>query len=375
MPRRLPSVPAAPRTYAELKRSVEDALVRGLQRVEGAKLRTYWETGRLIHEHLFLFRERADYGAQIVARLEEDLKISERVLYRCLHFHRAYPIPTALPELTWMHYCALMRVEDPARRKALTNLAVREAWTSRQLEEHVAQLLTPTPDDVTAPTPNSTPRSISLLKPKRGTPGHYPVVNRPDGPSLDLGFKVYLPLAFRPEPVLRKLAAGDIVHADADHPPALASDATKADLYTYRTSAVRVVDGDTLAVTIDLPPFNRLDKKLRLRGLNCPEMDTDAGKAAKRYVQSLVDRADEVVITITKPDKYDRYLADVFLLGLKDDNSAVTPRSELTALSSSATASDNSSQVTSHSSLFLNNSLLANGHAVPMGDDAQPVVV
>lgn len=355
MPARALAPATVPQTYAELRRAVELTLFQGQREIELARVRTYHETGRLIHEHILLFKHRADYGSGTIQRLADDLKTHRSQLQRCVQFFQTVPNCATRRNLTWSHYKLLFPVTDPKLRSALADRANREEWPATRLREEIqARLPAPVEESSDAP-----PAQVFLLKPKRGRPGFYPVVNRPDGLALDLGFKVYLPLAFRPEPSLQKLSAGNIVHADADHAPALAPDATKADLYTYRTSAVRVVDGDTLAVTIDLPPFNRLDKKLRLRGLNCPEMDTDAGKAAKRYVQSLVDRADEVVITTTKPDKYDRYLADVFLLGLKDDNSAVTPRSELQANSSG---------------LFLNNSLLANGHAVPMGDDAQPVV-
>ena len=119
-----------------------------------------------------------------------------------------------------------------------------------------------------------------------------------------------------------------------------AADATKADLFTYQTLDVRVIDGDTLAVTIDLAPHDEADKKLRLRGINCPEMDTPEGKAAKRFVQNLIDQAKAVIITTTKPDKYDRYLADVFLV------------------------------LNSGEEIYLNNLLLENGHAVRMDGSA-----
>ena len=61
-----------------------------------------------------------------------------------------------------------------------------------------------------------------------------------------------------------------------------------------------------------LPP-DEIDKKFRLRGINCPEMDTDGGKSARRFVQALIDPAVAVTLITTKPDKYDRYLADVFI--------------------------------------------------------------
>jgi endonuclease YncB( thermonuclease family) len=63
-------------------------------------------------------------------------------------------------------------------------------------------------------------------------------------------------------------------------------------------------------------------------------MDTPEGKAAKRFVETLVAQAVSITITTTKPDKYDRYLSDIFL------------------------------QTDSGDEIFLNNALLENGHAV-----------
>src|ERR1019366_8589481 len=45
---------AAPKTYAELKRRVEEALLTGQRRVEAARVLTYFETGRLINAHVLL---------------------------------------------------------------------------------------------------------------------------------------------------------------------------------------------------------------------------------------------------------------------------------------------------------------------------------
>ena len=72
----------------------------------------------------------------------------------------------------------------------------------------------------------------------------------------------------------------------------------------------------------------------------CPELGTPAGKAAKRFVESLVKRATSVTIVTTKPDKWDRYLSDVFL-------TVPTPPG-----GEGGTGE-----------LFLNNLLLENGHA------------
>jgi endonuclease YncB( thermonuclease family) len=66
-------------------------------------------------------------------------------------------------------------------------------------------------------------------------------------------------------------------------------------------------------VKVNLEPDRWVKQKLRLRDLDCPELDTAEGKAAKRFVEALLARAEAVTICTTKPDKYDRYLADVYL--------------------------------------------------------------
>ncbi len=69
----------------------------------------------------------------------------------------------------------------------------------------------------------------------------------------------------------------------------------------------------TLWVRVFLRSDQWIKQKLRLRDLDCPEIATAEGKAAARFTARLVARATTVTICTTKPDKYDRYLADVFL--------------------------------------------------------------
>ena len=130
------------------------------------------------------------------------------------------------------------------------------------------------------------------------------------------------------------MAKGDIVRLAEDGRITRADDATKADLYTYATTLLRVVDGDTIVVAIGVAPGVVYEEKLRLRGLDCPEMKTPEGKVAKRFTDTAVADATSLTIYTTKPDKYDRYLADVYF-GQQDGDD-----------------------------LFLNNALLTNGQAV-----------
>lgn len=105
------------------------------------------------------------------------------------------------------------------------------------------------------------------------------------------------------------------------------------------------MDGDTLWVRVFLRPDQWVKQKLRLRDLDCPEMDTPEGKAAKRFVDALIARTTSITICTTRPDKYDRYLADVFICLATSDGSGVKGEE-----------------------VFLNNELLANGHAVRMNE-------
>jgi endonuclease YncB( thermonuclease family) len=317
-----------PRTYAELRRRVEAALLVGQRKIEEARVRTYWETGRLIDQHLLLHKERADYGAQVVPKLARDLGVSDTVLYRCLRFARAFPILAARPELSWAHYRALLQIPDQARRREIAAKAARHGWTSRELETRLRPVELIGQGDGHVSTDVSTPKPLT---PKRGVVGIYRIVPSGDGLAVDLGFTSYLDLTGAQAD---GLSAGDLVRLAAGGKVTRADDATKADLYTYRAEVLRVVDGDTLWLKVYLRERHWLKEKLRLRGVDCPELDTPEGRAAGRFVETLVSRTTSLTITTTKPDKWDRYLSDVHL------------------------------ELESGETVFLNNLLLENGRAV-----------
>jgi endonuclease YncB( thermonuclease family) len=328
-----------PKTYAELRRAVELTLFKGQQAVELARVRTYHETGRLIHEHVLLFKERADYGAGTIQRLAADLKTHRSQLQRCVQFYQEVPNCAARRNLTWTHYRLLLPIADAKVRNALAREADRKGWTGVQLEQRIRALAPAEEAKVVEPSTGEPP---VLLTPQRGTPGLHRIVARGDGLAVDLGFKLYWPLT--PEQT-KRLAKGDIVRIADDDSLRLVEGATKAELFTYAATLRRVVDGDTLVVELEVSPGVFIEQKLRLRGLDCPELNTPEGRAAKRFVDALVAKSTAVVINTTKPDKFDRYLADVFL------RSTVSDKLKAESLEPEA-------------EIFLNNALLENGHAV-----------
>ena len=319
-----------PVTYPELRDSVEETLLAGQRRVEQAKVRTYWETGRLIRAHLLVHAGRADYGAQVIPRLARDLGIVERTLYQCAQFAEFFPILSVRSEFTWGHYRLLCQVGDATQRNALAKEAAKRQLNCADLETRVRAINAAGVKGNLRLAENTAPRPSKLLEPRRGTPGLHPVVDRGGGLAVDLGFKLYRALA--PEQAQR-FGKADIVRFGDDSSVRRADGATKAELFTYGAVIRRVVDGDTVVIAIEVAPAVWLEEKLRLRGLDCPELSTPEGKVAKRFIDGLLPAGTAVIISTTKPDKYDRYLADVF------------------------------APAESGEPVFVNNALLENGHA------------
>ena len=92
-----------------------------------------------------------------------------------------------------------------------------------------------------------------------------------------------------------------------------ASDRKEAQLFTYQARVERVVGADTLRVKVNVGFDHWTRQYLRLRGINAPEMEDEAGKKAKDFLSRLLVQSPHVLATSTRSDKYDRYLADVFI--------------------------------------------------------------
>ena len=95
--------------------------------------------------------------------------------------------------------------------------------------------------------------------------------------------------------------------------------------YAYAAFVERVIDGDTLLVLIDLGFRNPVRERLRLRGVDTPEVGTPEGEAAKAFVEKLLPPGMPLVIKSNQTDDYGRFVADVFYFG--KDSSQNTLRS------------------------------------------------
>lgn len=90
------------------------------------------------------------------------------------------------------------------------------------------------------------------------------------------------------------------------------------DIWAYRARVERVVDGDTLDVTIDQGLHTHRTERVRLLGVNTPETKGAtkmAGRLATIYVEDWLAEADgdwPLIVQTHKGDAFGRYLARVW---------------------------------------------------------------
>lgn len=91
--------------------------------------------------------------------------------------------------------------------------------------------------------------------------------------------------------------------------------------YTYRAEIVNVVDGDTVDAEVDLGFSLRFAMRLRLWGINAPEMrgeSAERGRESRLRLRDLCFLAGNCVVIRThkdRQDKYGRYLAELCVPG------------------------------------------------------------
>lgn len=91
-------------------------------------------------------------------------------------------------------------------------------------------------------------------------------------------------------------------------------------MYRYKVSIVKVVDGDTVDVDIDLG-FGMVYKKQRVRmlGIDTPESRTrdlvekKFGKASKKHLKGMLEAAESIELVSHDKGKFGRILGDLFI--------------------------------------------------------------
>lgn len=84
-------------------------------------------------------------------------------------------------------------------------------------------------------------------------------------------------------------------------------------MYTYKASLMRVVDGDTCDLAVDVGFHMTATLRFRLLGIDTPEVrgtTKEAGLAAKAALEGLLAKG-PLLIRTEKGDSFGRWLADI----------------------------------------------------------------
>ncbi len=93
--------------------------------------------------------------------------------------------------------------------------------------------------------------------------------------------------------------------------------------YIYRAVLVRVIDGDTYVMDIDLGFYVSVRHSIRLNNVNCPELRDIGGPEAKAFVEGVMTTARQITLRSYK-QTFARWAADVWIDGVALSSIIVT---------------------------------------------------
>ena len=153
--------------------TLEAGKIRAQQAVEQEKIRTGWEIGKMLHQHLLKNKDRAEYGERVITQPADDLEMGPQRLYEMLAFHRTFPIfrSSGKFNLSWTHYVKLLKLLSSETRDYHIEQAEEKGWSVRDLQQAIREkthekTLPPagtTQLEPVSPKPVLTPRRVRRL--------------------------------------------------------------------------------------------------------------------------------------------------------------------------------------------------------------------
>ncbi len=341
----MPSRQLAKNTYQKLLDDIAGIYDRALKdvhlAVEAILKTAYWKIGERVVETEQDGSIRAQYGSHLLEHISSDMSKTNRKgfsvsnLKNMRQVYSTFSIRQISGELGWSHYVALSVIKDKEEREAYLERTVKKDWTVEELENVLLrdQVKKIPSDNGAVKRLSATPvkGEIPRLAFKRGIISAYRVAEsradsikkKSNGVWLDCGFhttrkfRLLSPVSVKPGDVV---ALTEFSEGTAKIKEIPAKDfKVKSILYTYAAQVVKVIDGDTLNVEAKQAETSWIGKKLRLRRINCPEIDTPEGKKARDFVVNALKNCPWIVIKTYSTDIHDRYLVDVFYLEGCDD--------------------------------------------------------
>jgi len=248
----MPNITKSEKQYGKLRNEIENIIAAARARMEKVAretaIQTHWEVGKCLYSRLG--EAETESGGKIISRLADDLGLHKTALYRSLKFFKTYPdgLP-ANSEFSMLSWGSHIDLLPIPDKKE------RNFYIERAAQENWSR-----------------ERLRNAIREDEYGGGGKKKKKPQSGGTLD-----------RPSP----------------------------GLYTYEAFLERVVDGDTIIVRIDLG-FDVLKReRIRLRGIDAPEIATDEGKKAEKFVRKKLKGVEKVILRTHWHDMYGRYVADV----------------------------------------------------------------
>lgn len=133
--------------YESVREVLLEARTKTYQAINNNIVNAYWLIGKLIVEDEQEGKEKVEYGKGTLKELSERLVeefgagFGVRNLQQMRKFYLLFPKTNALrSQLTWTHYRSLLRVDNAEAREWYINEAIKEQWSSRQLDRQISSL-------------------------------------------------------------------------------------------------------------------------------------------------------------------------------------------------------------------------------------------
>lgn len=164
-------------TFVEISKLISASRERALQSVNTVLIDLYWNVGEIISRKI----AASEWGdgvvpqlAAYIARTQPGLRGFTRPnLFRMKQFYEAYKtdsiVSALLRQLPWTHHLIILgQTKRPEERDFYLRTAIKEAWSSRQLERQIRAALFErivlSPATVSAPLRQSRPEAIDVFR-------------------------------------------------------------------------------------------------------------------------------------------------------------------------------------------------------------------
>ncbi len=304
-------------SYQKLVHSIDQEFQRGIfevkKQLERQRLETYWNVGRDIHRYIEISQIQENERKKFFTQLSKDLNRDNYFLKQLCAFFIAYPQIPEKKGISWSHYRELLLISTKREREKWERRIIKDRIPCKDFSDILHEdILKPGRDDAGL-------QSQGVLTVVRGNLYIYRMVSPNEVPwstdsvVVDLGFGIRREVM---ADASSSLAVGHRVVSYKNNAEyeIKRTDISSKSMYTYRAVVERVIDGDTIIANIDCGFQCWSHQRLRLRGINTPELSESGGVSAQRFVRRALKSCEWIIVKtyLDRKDAYGRYLADIF---------------------------------------------------------------